>query len=151
MSYLAKLKEKIGNANATLAPAKAAEGAFAASAAPCLAIVAQNSVAGLPSELDRLIKVVASFHAFTEADVQEARTIALGDVPAALSCFRDLAKRAGTSTPAADDRVLCADCSNLRRGHCQAAADGLMADTYRGYSPVPEVLRRCQHFKRRTN
>lgn len=102
-------------------------------------------------ELDELITVVASFHAFTEADIQEARTIALGDVPAALSCFRDLAKRAGASTPAVDDRVLCSDCSNLRRGHCQAAADGLMADTYRGYSPVPDVLRRCQHFKRRTN
>ena len=100
-------------------------------------------------ELDRLIAVVARFNAFTEADIQEARTIAFGDIPAALVCFRDLAKRAVTPKSIDDDRVLCADCSNLRRGHCRAAAQGLMADTYAGYSPVPDVLRRCEHFKKK--
>lgn len=46
-------------------------------------------------ELDELITVVARFHAFTEADIQDAWTIALGDMQAALICFRALAKRTG--------------------------------------------------------
>lgn len=44
-------------------------------------------------ELEELITVVAKFHAFSDADTQEARTIAIGDIPAALTCFRELARR----------------------------------------------------------
>lgn len=146
MSYLAKLKEKIGDANAARAPAKAAEGAFAASAASPVALVARNSPdIALPAELERLIICVASLHAFSPSEIREAREIAAGDVAKALICFRRLANQAGTPSP--DDRVMCGDCGNLVRGRCQAAAQGLMEDTYSGYSPVPDILRRCGHFK----
>jgi len=52
--------------------------------------------------------------------------------------------------PTPDDRVTCGACVNLtRRGQCLAAQRGELADTYKGYSPVTDVLRRCEHFKSR--
>lgn len=51
-------------------------------------------------ELEGLITVVATFHAFSAADTQEARTIAFGDVPAALTCFRVLAAKASMTEAA---------------------------------------------------
>lgn len=101
----------------------------------------------LPPELDGLIGLVAMVHGFTNDQTREAREIAAGDIVSALTCFRALAKRARMRLDLpTDDRVICSDCGNLIRGQCQAAAKGLMADTYRGYSPVPDVPRNCEHY-----
>lgn len=47
------------------------------------------------AELDRLIIIVAKHHAFTDADIIEAREIAHADVDNALVCFRALAAEIG--------------------------------------------------------
>lgn len=100
------------------------------------------------AELTGLITAVAAFYGFAPEETLEAREIAAGDVRVALSSFRAIAKRYGLSA-SPDDRVMCRDCGNLILGHCEAAAKGLMPDTYRGYSPVQDSLRHCPHFSRR--
>jgi hypothetical protein len=111
-----------------------------------LLLLAANDPA-LPPELDRLISKIALAQGFSREQTKEARDIAAGDIENALTSFRDLAQRSnpGIGLPR-DDRVLCSGCVNLLRGRCQAAARGLMPDTYRGYSPVPDVPRNCDFY-----
>ncbi len=105
----------------------------------------------LPQELEGLIALVAMVHGFTGDQTREAKEIAAGDVAGALICFRALAKRAKMRLDVpTDDRVVCRDCGNLLRGHCQAAAKGLMADTGQRYSPDQDLPRNCEHYIKQT-
>ncbi len=46
-------------------------------------------------ELKRLVRLVADFHGFSQEDHEEAMTNALADPVNALTCFADLAHKAG--------------------------------------------------------
>ncbi len=46
-------------------------------------------------ELKRLVRLVADFHGFSQEDHEEAMTNALADPINALTCFADLAHKAG--------------------------------------------------------
>jgi hypothetical protein len=145
VSYLTKLKQKIGDEIPAEAPAKPAEGAFAGSAGTGPAIVLLKCA--IPVQLDQLIYSVARLHGFTPAQLREAREIASGDLANAWTCFQRLAPDADVVN--FDDRVKCSDCARLVGRRCAAAAQGLMADSYAGYSPVPDILRNCEHFKKK--
>ena len=111
-------------------------------------LVALNPGTTGNAELDGLIAAVADLYECPADERQLMIETARGDLRGALISFRLLSLWAPfRPDPPADDRVTCASCANLVRGRCQAAAQGLMADTYTGYSPVPDVLRRCEHFK----
>ena len=153
MSYLAQLKEKIGNTNPQTGTDKTAKSPFVSSVSDVSALAAGNSegltktTASPRVELMGLIKVVGTLYAFTPSEFEEATQIAFADPQAALTSFRDVAKRYGLHVPT-DDRVTCGECLRLVRGRCQAAKLGLMEDTQAEYSPTPEMPRRCDHFKK---
>ena len=104
------------------------------------------------AELDGLIAMVADDYRCPEDEHRLMIETARGDLEGALLSFRLMARPfpAPGEFPK-DDRITCNACGNLARGRCQAAAQGLMEDTYRGYSPVPDVLRRCEYFKLKGN
>lgn len=152
MSYLAQLKEKIGNTNPQTGTDKTAKSPFVSSVSAVSVLSAGNSgaltktTASPRVELMGLIKVVGTLYAFTSVEFEEAAQVAFADSQAALTSFRDIAKRHGLDVPT-DDRVTCGECRRLVRGHCQAAKLGLMIDTQSDYSPTPDIPRRCEFFK----
>lgn len=152
MSYLAQLKEKIGNTDRQTRTDKTdkSPSVSSVSALPALSVgnpEAVNPTLGSPRvELMGLIKAVGTLYAFTPEETAEATQIAFADPKAALACYRDVASRYALNIPA-DDRITCGECSRLVRGKCQAAKQGLMIDTQPDYSPTPDTPRRCEHFK----
>ena len=113
--------------------------------AELLAVLENGSTGN--AELDGLIATVADSYKCPADERQLMIETARGDLRGALISFRLLSLWAPFRTdPPADDRVTCASCANLVRGRCQAAAQGLMEHTWNGYSPVPDVLRNCEHF-----
>lgn len=100
------------------------------------------------AELDGLIATLAGEFQCPEDERRLMIEAARGDLDGALLSFRLMARRSQEPNNfSEDDRITCDACVNLVRGRCQAAAQGLMEDTYPGYSPVPDILRRCGHFK----
>jgi hypothetical protein len=97
-------------------------------------------------ELMGLIKAVGTLYAFTPSEFEEATQVAFADPQAALTSFRDVAKRYGLNVPA-DDRITCGECLRLVKGRCGAAKLGLMADTQPDYSPGDvDIPHRCAYF-----
>lgn len=51
---------------------------------------------------------------------------------------------------AADDRITCAQCHNLRSdGRCQAAVTGRLMYASQHYTPMRDALQRCAEFRPR--
>ena len=153
MSYLAQLKEKIGNSNPQTGTDKTAKSPSVSSVSTDSVILAGNSRPSATTsasprvELMGLIKAVGTLYAFTPSEFEEATQVAFADPQTALTSFRDIAKRYGLFAPT-DDRVTCRECSRLVGGRCGAAKQGLMANTQPDYSPVQDVPRHCEHFRR---
>jgi hypothetical protein len=154
MSYLAQLKEKIGNANPQSGTDKTAKSPFVSSVSTDSAIASgifTPTTTG-NAELDSLIEMVANEYNCPPDERLLMIETAQRDLGSALTSFRAMANQRllFNAVPIPDDRVTCSACSNLtRRGLCLSAQRGEMADTYKRYSPVPDVFRHCEHFKSR--
>lgn len=100
------------------------------------------------AELSRLVEIVAKHHGFSPADTAEALEVAHRDIDGWLIAFRLLAAEIPATEPDRDDRITCRQCAELSSsGRCGAAKDGRMTDALRDYSPVQDVLRRCEFFR----
>lgn len=95
------------------------------------------------AELRALVASVSAAYGFTHAEQQEALDLALWDVDAALQSYRVMANEQNIILDR-DDRRRCDQCANLsHRGKCAAwQAVGAM----NGYSPVPDIPRRCEGY-----
>jgi hypothetical protein len=109
---------------------------------------AKTATAAEIAELSALIRQVL---ADAPDEQEEAITVGLADIEAALICFRSLA--ADLPAESFPDLPTCQQCRNLaipdRDGfrRCLAAARGeLPFVVSRRYSPVPDLGRRCERF-----
>jgi hypothetical protein len=104
------------------------------------------------AELTRLVGIVAKHHGFSPEDTAEAVHAAKRDIDGWLVEFRLLAAEIPTAPePNRDDRITCRQCAELTsNGRCLAARDGRMKDVMRDYSPVSDVLLRCEFFRPKT-
>ena len=105
--------------------------------------------ADLPGELVSMIHAAAEWYDCPPDELTLMLEAARHDVLAAWSTFGALAQeRAREATEAVwHDQVTCQRCRNLSgRGRCLAAWRGEI-DAARGYSPVPDLPRRCEAFE----
>ena len=114
--------------------------------------VGDPAISEKKAELYRLVGIVAKHHGFSPADIAEAIEVASRDVDGWLIEFRLLAAEIPTTTPepVRDDRITCRQCGELTAsGRCQAARDRRMVDASPEYSPVPDLPRRCEFYRRK--
>jgi hypothetical protein len=123
MSYLALLKEKIGNTNPQTGTDRTDKRASVSFVSAVSALSAGNSGPSATATASPRVELMA-----------------------ALTSFRDIARRYDLNVPA-DDRVTCGECLRLVKGRCGAAKLGLMPDTQPDYSPGDvDIPHRCAYF-----
>lgn len=111
-----------------------------------LRVTTTRNVAATPGLAD-MVGRVGRASGFTPAEVDEALTHALAKPDEARECFEGLAAEA--EIPRADpwdDRIVCKQCANRRYDGVCLAAVRQEFPAARGYTPDPEMRRRCEGF-----
>lgn len=122
-------------------------------AANVASVAVANPRTATPAEADEL-RALAAVILPGDPDAQaEALAIALGDIDAAITCFRALAADVPQRPAALPELPTCAQCRHLTTARdrdgfrrCRAAARGELPGAHSRYCPDPVAGRRCLAF-----
>lgn len=96
--------------------------------------------------LESLVRSVGVAWAFTPAEMDEALMHALAKPDETRRCFEALAAEIKPRSDLWDDRTTCKSCANRRYDGVCLAAVRQEFPAARGYTPDPDMRRRCEGF-----
>ncbi len=145
MSYLARLKQRVGENVPDNGATKVTQGSSVPFVATHPAPFATNEI---PAEVRRLAEAVAVLRGWSPGEVADTLADWQADPDGTEAALRHLlALGAADPGPApTDDRRRCDQCGNLRGRVCSVASVGGVVSARVGYEPVRDLLRRCEGY-----